>query len=405
MKTVAKAGVRMKILFVADGRSPITINWLRFLVDAGHSVNLVSSYPCEPDLDLASLHVLPVAFGSLAGDSQVRQGEGQSSLGGRVKRLARNMVPAGTRTRLRQWFGPFSLFKAAAELKQICQVIQPDLVHAMRIPYEGMLAAIADLPEPLLVSVWGNDFTLHAPSTPLTSKYTRLALHHAQALHVDCRRDLRLAETWGYLPGKPSIVLPTAGGIQADIFFPGNPGDPYTVINPRGLRAYVRNDSFFKAIPLVLDHYPQAQFLCPAMEAEPQANQWLDEIQVRDSVQLLPRQSRWGMAEIFRRSHVVVSPTTHDGTPNTLLEGMACGCFPVAGDLESIREWITPEINGLLVDPGKPREIAEAICQALERPGMRQQAAQHNAQLIAERAEYQTVMAAAVGFYQEILAM
>ena len=32
----------------------------------------------------------------------------------------------------------------------------------------------------------------------------------------------------------------------------------------------------------------------------------------------------------------------HDGTPNTLLEGMACGCLPVAGDLDSIREWLKP---------------------------------------------------------------
>ena len=401
---MAEADVRMKFLFIADGRSPITVNWLRYLVDAGHSVNLVSSYPCAPDLNLASLHILPVAFGSLAGDTQLRQGEGKSDLGGSIKRVARNMVPAGTRTRLRQWFGPLSLSKAAAELRQIHRVIQPDLVHAMRIPYEGMLAAMADLPSPLLISVWGNDFTLHAPSTALTSRYTRLALQRADAIHVDCHRDLRLAETWGYLSGKPSIVLPTAGGIQADIFFPGNPGDTFTVINPRGFRAYVRNDSFFTAIPIVLERYPQTKFLCPAMEAEPQAKRWLDELQIRDSVQLLPQQSRWQMAEIFRRSHVVVSPTTHDGTPNTLLEGMACGCFPVAGDLESIREWISPGVNGLLVDPGKPQDIADAICQALEKPALRHQAAQHNLQMITERAEYFTVMAAAVRFYQEILA-
>lgn len=401
---MVEAGAKMKILFVADGRSPITVNWLRYLVEAGHSVHLVSSYPCAPDLDLASLHVLPVAFGSLAGDTQLQQGEGNNSLSGRVKRLARNTVPAGMRTRIRQWFGPFSLSRAAAELNQINREIQPDLVHAMRIPYEGMLAALADLPGALLISVWGNDFTLHAPSTPLTRKYTHLALQRADALHADCRRDLRLAENWGYSPAKPSIVLPTAGGIQAEIFFPGNPGDPFTVTNPRGFRAYVRNDSFFQAIPMVLERYPQVQFLCPAMEAEPLAMRWVEEFRVRDSVQLLPRQSRWQMAEIFRRSQVVVSPTTHDGTPNTLLEAMACGCYPVAGDLESIREWISEEINGSLVDPGNPQEIAMAICKALERPALRQQAAQHNIQMIAERAEYQSVMASAVRFYLEILA-
>jgi glycosyltransferase involved in cell wall biosynthesis len=394
---------RMRLLFVADGRSPITLNWLGYLVDAGHEVHLVSSYPCAPDLKLASLHILPVAFGSLAGDSPALPAAGLMSLSAKARRLARGMVPTGFRTRLRQWFGPLSLSKAAAVLGRIQREIQPDLVHAMRIPYEGMLAAMADIPAPLLISVWGNDFTLHAPSTPLTRRYTSLALQRATALHVDCLRDLRLSEEWGYAKGKPSVVLPTSGGVQAQVFYPGNPGDPYTVINPRGFRAYVRNDSFFKSIPLVLSRHPQTKFLCPAMESEVRAVKWLMELQIENSVQLLPRQSRSQMADLFRQSHVVVSPTTHDGTPNTLLEAMACGCFPVAGDLESLREWISPGVNGLLVHPGDARALADAVCQALEDLTLRQRAVEHNTRLIAERAEYRQVMSSAVSFYQNIL--
>ena len=78
---------------------------------------------------------------------------------------------------------------------------------------------------------------------------------------------------------------------------------------------------------------------------------------------------------IFRSAAVLVSPSTHDGTPNTLLEGMACGCFPVAGDLESIREWITPGVNGLLVDPSDADALAEAILSALDQPELRAKAA------------------------------
>ena len=394
---------RMKLLFVADGRSPITVNWLSHLVDSGHAVHLVSSYPCAPELELASVHVLPVAFGALAGDTPVLPTVGMLDLPAQMRHLARNAIPTGLRTRIRQWFGPFSLSKAAAKLAQIQGEIQPDLVHAMRIPYEGMLAAVADLSAPLVISVWGNDFTLHAPSTPLTRRYTRLALQRACAIHVDCNRDLRLAREWGFAEQKPSIVLPTSGGIQTDTFYPREQGDILTVINPRGFRAYVRNDSFFRAIPTVLRRHPQVQFLCPAMEAETRALQWVAEMKIEGSVQLLPRQSRSQMADLFRRSHVVVSPTTHDGTPNTLLEAIACGCFPVAGDLESLREWILPGMNGLLVDPSDPQALADSICLALEDSALRQRAAEHNARLIADRAEYEKVMAAAVKFYQQLL--
>ena len=94
------------------------------------------------------------------------------------------------------------------------------------------------------------------------------------------------------------------------------------------------------------------------------------------------------MAELFRRSQVAVSPSTHYGTPNTLLEAMACWCFPVVGDLESLREWIQPGENGFLIDPGDKYALAEAILQVFARPELRQHAAQINKDLVTSRAEY-----------------
>jgi glycosyltransferase involved in cell wall biosynthesis len=312
------------------------------------------------------------------------------------------------RTRLRQWLGPFSLSFAARRLQAVVDQIRPDLVHAMRIPFEGMLAARAALTAPLLISIWGNDFTLHAPATPWMSRLTRQALSAAHAVHADCQRDIRLAYEWGFPTGLPAIVLPGAGGIQLDVFYPADETEQIDeipqVINPRGIRAYIRNDTFFKAIPLVLDQAPRTQFICIGMAGQPQAEGWLREYRVAGNVHLTGPQTRQQMAELFRRSRVAVSPSTHDGTPNTLLEAMACGAFPIAGDLESLREWITPGINGLLVDPGDPRSLADAILQALVQPDLRQRARQKNLQLVAERAEYGRVMRQAAGFYQHLVA-
>jgi glycosyltransferase involved in cell wall biosynthesis len=109
------------------------------------------------------------------------------------------------------------------------------------------------------------------------------------------------------------------------------------------------------------------------------------------------------MAERFRQAQVVVSLSTHDGTPNTLLEAMACGCFPVVGDIESLREWITPGVNGLLTAPDDSHALAEAILQALEQPALRQHAAAHNLRLITERAEYGRVMQQAEEFYRKLV--
>ncbi len=162
----------------------------------------------------------------------------------------------------------------------------------MRIPYEGMIAAMANPAAPLLVSVWGNDFTLHAPATAQMGRLTRRTLQRATALHADCRRDIRLAHEWGFPQDRPYTVLPGGGGIQLDQFSPAEvpPAQP-VVINPRGFRAYVRNDAFFQAIPLVLAEFPDARFLCPTMAGESQAQAWVAELGIGGRVDLLPSQN------------------------------------------------------------------------------------------------------------------
>ncbi|MEJ5225833.1 MAG: glycosyltransferase family 4 protein [Anaerolineales bacterium] len=385
----------MNILFVADGRSPTAINWIRHFTETGHRVHLVSTFACPPLPGLAGFDVLPVAFSGAKSASQSSD---------TARRMLWSAATLSLRTTLRRWLGPLTIARAADHLRKIIQSAQPDLVHAMRIPFEGMLAADALANLPLVVSVWGNDFTLHAPSTPLMRHYTRWTMQVASALHTDCRRDARLAAEWGFDPTQPVLVAPGNGGIRTDIFFPPRtlPAAP-VVFNPRGFRAYVRNDNFFKAIPLVLRERPDARFVCSGMAGEPQVLRWIDELGIGAAVDLLPPIPHAEMAAHYRAAQVLVSPSTHDGTPNTLLEGMACGCLPVAGDLESIREWITDGQNGLLIDSNDPASIAAGILRGLNEPALRNQAAQLNAGLVAERAEYSRNMARAEAFYQKVI--
>jgi glycosyltransferase involved in cell wall biosynthesis len=406
----------MKLLYVADGRSPIALNWIGYFIQHRHEVHLASTYPCQAITGLASQVEIPLALGGLAGS-----GEGDQT-GGR--HWLRRLAPVRLRTLIRQWVGPISIPKAARALQELIEQLQPDLIHAMRIPYEGMLASAAlklsaqkehaTRKPPLLISVWGNDFTLHARSTSTMDSLTHQVLSFADGLHTDCQRDLRLALESGYAAEKLSFVLPGAGGIQTSLFYPKQISDNMVstmredigatrVINPRGYRAYVRNDTFFKAIPFVLEKYPYVLFICPGMRGEEHATKWVRKLGIDDQVELLPHQSREKMAELFQVSHISLSITTHDGTPNSLLEAMACGCFPIAGDIESLREWIVPGENGLLVDPTDPQALAQAIMHAISHPELRQQARERNILLVKEHAEYGKVMSQAEEFYLRLV--
>jgi glycosyltransferase involved in cell wall biosynthesis len=380
----------MRILFVADGRSPIAQNWIRYFAEGDNEVYLASTFACSVDFPLKGLEVIPVAFSAL---KKATQAPGTAS--------ARTL---GLRTAIRQWFGPLTIRRSAERLRGYIERVKPDLVHALRIPYEGMIAADAYTGAPLMVSTWGNDFTLHAASTRLMSHYTNWTLQVADALHTDCQRDVRLAREWGFGENKPVLVAPGNGGIRTDIFFPPPAAvETPVVINPRGFRPYVCNEAFFKAIPFVLVKRPDAKFIFALMANEWQALEWIRELKIGHAVELLPPLSHSQMADVFRRAQIVASPSIHDGTPNTLLEGIACGCFPVAGDLESIREWITSNENGLLFDPRDSLSIADTILTAIETKSLRDKATGLNEKLIAARAEYKHNMQRAEEFYEEVV--
>jgi glycosyltransferase involved in cell wall biosynthesis len=395
----------MKILFIADGRSPTAQNWIHYFVDLGAEVHLASMFPCRMDFNLASITIIPVPFLGAVDPVQ-----GSDSLTERVKaRLLRTIATPGVRTWLRHQLVPTVLSRSALKLRSLVLGLQPDIIHAMRIPYEGMLTALVQnsLPKPrppTIISVWGNDFILHASATRRMSRLTLLTMKSADGLHADCFRDQALGVSWGFDLGKPAIVLPGAGGIQRDIFCPSETNPQPVVINPRGVRTYVRNDTFFRAIPLVLARKPQTRFICPAMENELEIERWVNSLGIRKAVDLLPRQPHSEMATLYRQAQVVVSPSTHDGTPNTLLEAMACGCFPVAGDIESVREWISPGVNGLLVDPSDPGALADAICEGLQNSELRTRSYGINQALVQDRAEYGMVMKKATLFYHQLMA-
>ena len=99
------AGKHIRLLFIADGRSPIALNWIDYFVRAGHEVHWVSTYPCQIDLPLASLTIIPTAFGEVAGELG-EQRQGRKSL------LLRRLLSVNARTALRQWLGPLTLPRA-----------------------------------------------------------------------------------------------------------------------------------------------------------------------------------------------------------------------------------------------------------------------------------------------------
>ena len=123
------------------------------------------------------------------------------------------------------------------------------------------------------------------------------------------------------------------------------------------------------------------------MQGQPQAERWVEDLNLGEHVLLLPYLPQEQLWRLYSRAQIYVSLSSHDGTPNTFLEALACGCFPVVGDIASLREWLNNGENGLLVNPLDPQQAADAMIKAVVDEGLRFGALKKNYEMIRSRAE------------------
>ena len=373
----------------------------------GYEISLVSTFHCDPQNELKNYACLPIAFSRFSsGQPTTKAGSGSKD-----KNWIRRLTP-GLQT-LRYYLGPLTILRYLRAYQKLVHTWQPDLVHALRIPFEGMLASFTPYEIPFVVATWGNDLTLHARGSLLMRWFTRRTLKRATGITSDTHRDIELALRWGLAAKAHSLVVPGSGGLDMDAIQKAEGFDPLMfqipdsdtwIVNPRGIRpGSVHQESFFAAVPRVIAEYPQAVFICPGLAGMPQAQAWVRKYALSDCTFLLPKLPQEILWSLFKRSQLFISPSSHDGTPNTLLEAMACGCFPIAGDIESLREWLVHDQNGLLIDPRDPDQIANAIIYALTRPDLRIKAADQNLNLVENRASRQVTSEKINGFYHQFL--
>jgi glycosyltransferase involved in cell wall biosynthesis len=208
-------------------------------------------------------------------------------------------------------------------------------------------------------------------------------------------------------------VVPGNGGVDRSVFYPGEsdlriglgiPKQATVILNPRGIREYVRTDTFFSALAPVLRSFPDVHVVCPGMAGSRYAKKMIaDTCLDRSRVHLLPTLDHRLMADAFRASRVSVSLSEHDGTPNTLLEAMACGALPIVGDVASVREWIHDGTNGIVVSARDCIGVTEAVMRALRDDTLVQTAREENERLVRARADYHRNMLDVESRYERLV--
>ena len=254
---------------------------------------------------------------------------------------------------------------------------KPALVHALRIPYEGIAAARAVGNVPFIVSSWGQDFVHHALDSEWVKSETHRTLRHARGFTADCERDARLAPDFGYT-GEGPLLVPGNGGIDTKIFHPVSsdldrraarvslslPPEGVIAINPRGVRSFVRTREFIDSLAIAMREDASLSAILVDVAKAPEFQARVQELGLSHRVRVTGHLSQRELSNLFAVSDVVCSPSTSDGSPNSVMEAIVSGCYPVVGDIDCARDLVVAGQTGELVDPTDPASIAAGLIRA-----------------------------------------
>lgn len=374
----------MRILLVADMRSPHSVGWVHGLTEIGMDPVVVSSRRLsatersrmpghvrrqvvhEPTDGLSRARAFTTAHREVLGPVRGMARRRKTTM---VSRPNDSTTPEGT-----GWIElPLELNIArqlGRDVLSFAQRSKPQIVHALRIPFEGIAVTPIMSMWPTAISVWGSDLAQQAPAATRLAAATRQSLASVRGVHADCHRDVALAREWGAPMDAIGLVAAGNMGFDADVF--NTRGSRFSerqlIVCPRGHGSQFNYLGFLRVADRITRKYPNVCFIAARLGGNPAAEKVRRESAHPDRIILTEHLPPRELAHIYKKSLAVVSPSVSDGTPNSVLEGMSCGAVPIVGDIASLRELLKEKLPGSLFDPLDEAQMERRLIEVLKTP-------------------------------------
>jgi len=332
----------MKLLFLADSTRTHTIKYLQYFYEKGYEIELITPTPFQ-ELDI-NVHLILNC---------------QKSNGALKK----------------YWY-----LKKAAEVKKIIQRIQPDLLHALFVTNFGFLGAYSQF-HPLIVTAYGPDILITPPKNISFRFMTKYCLQHADLINSVAPP---ITDAILKMNINPKKIFTFKYFVDLDRFnfavkHKAETSGRYTVLGIEHPDNNSNLKTLIKAIPIVLSYLKNVWFifLC-SRPTQAQLKNLASELKVAEHVAFPDVLSESKIFHYFQMADIYISIPEVDGMPQSLLEAMACGIFPIVSNIPAYQIFIKDGIDGFCVAPKQHKIIAQKIIEALENPDLRQEAAKSN---------------------------
>lgn len=108
------------------------------------------------------------------------------------------------------------------------------------------------------------------------------------------------------------------------------------------------------------------------------------------------------LVEYYQNATIFILPSYYEGSPTVLLEAMACGVPVIATRVGGIPELIKDGKTGLLVPPGDPKALAEAIVYLLDNEKERRRLGKNGRKLVEKNHSIDKMVKKYLDIYKEV---
>jgi glycosyltransferase involved in cell wall biosynthesis len=126
---------------------------------------------------------------------------------------------------------------------------------------------------------------------------------------------------------------------------------------------------------------------------------------IKASCNLHGRLGREQVLTMLPNARVMLAPSLTDGIPNSMMEAMALGAFPIVSPLDTITPVVKNEENVLFARNLYPEEIATALVRAMQDDALVDRAAERNVACVDQLANRSRVRNAVIEYYTQIAGM
>ena len=235
-------------------------------------------------------------------------------------------------------------------LATLIKKINPDVVHSFEMqscsyPILKTMHKFSDLK--WIYSCWGSDLFFYKNIEEHNLKI-KAVLNRVNFLHTDCLRDLKIARTLGF-KGVNLDVIPGGGGY--DINYMSKFKEPLKnrkIILIKGYQHHFgRALSVIKAVASIsnIKNYEIIVF-----GANTSVLNYIKDKKLEIKVFQIGELTHEEVIKLMGKSLIYIGNSLSDGLPNTLLEAIVMGAFPIQSNPGSVTEEIIEHNkNGLLI--------------------------------------------------------